>query len=315
MPVLIARRFVAAIVVLAALSVLIFIATDVLPGDAAGILAGTEATQGDREALQTGLGLDRPAPVRYLDWAGAAIRGDLGTGYVGGRDVSAVLGDALPNSLVLTGLALGVAVPVAIALGLLAAARSGGRSDRTVSAATLLAASLPEFVTAALFIWAFGVVLDVLPEVSIVGIGARPWETPEVMVLPATTLAVVATATASRLLRAAALDVGSTPYVQAARLRGVAGVRLAVRHVLPPSLAPTVQVVAVLFSGLIGGAVVIETIFSYPGIGFELAQAVGNRDVPMVQGLSLALCAIALLALLAGDIVATLIDPRSRRRG
>jgi peptide/nickel transport system permease protein len=310
----VARRIGAAMIVLAALSGMIFAATEVLPGDASGVLAGAEATHGDREALRTKLGLDRPPAERYLHWAGDALRGDLGTGYVGGRPVSGVLADTLPNSLALAAPALGVGMAVAVAVGLVTAGRPGGWSDRMVSAMSLVAVSLPEFVTAALLSWVFAVALGVLPEVSLVGLGARPWDTPEVMVLPVAALAVVVTATATRLLRSWAVAVGAAPYVQSARLRGVGGVRLAVRHVLPASLGPTVQVAAVLFGGLIGGAVVVETIFSYPGVGYELAQAVGNRDVPMVQGLSLALCAMALLILLVGDIMAAVVDPRLRSR-
>ncbi|MEX5712578.1 ABC transporter permease [Parafrankia sp. FMc6] len=311
---LVSRRVAAAALALTALSVMIFLATDVLPGDAAGVLGGTDATQTDRDALRTELGLDRSAPARYLDWAGAALRGDLGTGYVGGRPVSGVLVDTLPNSLALTVSALVAGVPVAVVAGLLAASRPGGRVDRVIALGALVAVALPEFVTAALLIWVFGVLLDLLPEVSLVGLGERPWDSPEVMVLPVAALAVIAAASTTRLLRSSALDVGAAPYILAARLRGVRGVRLAVRHVLPPALAPTVQIVAVLFGGLIGGAVVVESIFNYPGIGFELAQAVGNRDVPMVQGLSLALCAVALGGLLTGDVIGALIDPRSRRR-
>ncbi len=309
---LVLRRLAAAGCVLVVLSFVIFLATDVLPGNAAGVLAGTNATAADRVELAHRLGLDESATTRYLHWAGGALRGDLGQGQVGGRDVDDVLADTVPNSLVLTGLALVLAVPCAILLGVVTAGNLGGRADRAMSLVTLVAVGLPEFVTAALLGWTFGAVLGILPRVSLVGLGERPWQSPEVMVLPALTLAIVTTAIATRLLRSSAADVAAAPYVRAARLRGVRGPRLALRHLLPAALAPTVQVVAVLFGGLLGGAVVVESVFNYPGVGFELAQAVANRDVPMVQGLSLALCALALLGLLCGDIIAALVDPRTR---
>lgn len=310
---LVLRRLAAAGAVLAVLSAVIFLATDVLPGDAAGVLAGADATTADRAELSRRLHLDESPVTRYLHWAGDALHGDLGQGQVGGRAVNEVLGDTVPNSLALTVLALALALPCAVLLGLVTAARLGGRADRAVSLVTLAAAGLPEFVTAALLAWAFGALLGILPRVSLVDLGERPWESPEVMVLPALTLAIVATAIATRLLRSSAADVAAAPYVRAARLRGVHGLRLALRHLLPASFAPTAQVVAVLFGGLLGGAVVVESVFNYPGVGFELAQAVANRDVPMVQGLSLALCALALLGLLCGDVVAAVVDPRTRR--
>ncbi|MEV7230836.1 MULTISPECIES: ABC transporter permease [Polymorphospora] len=308
------RRTAAAGLVLVALSVLIFAATEVLPGDAAGTLAGADATEAEREQLRRDLGLDTDPARRYIDWAAAAIRGDLGTGYVGRREVVEVLADRLPNSLVLTTLAMAVAIPVAAAIGLVAGLRAGRRADRAVSTATLVAVGVPEFLVAALLIAVFAAGLGLLPEVSLVPLGGRPWDSPEVLVLPVAALAVAATAAAGRLLRASVADIAATPYVEAARLRGVTGVRLALRHVLPNAAGPAVQVVAVMFAGLVGGAVVVETLFNYPGIGYELQQAVANRDVPMVQGITLAMSATTLTVLLLGDIAHLLLNPALRGR-
>ncbi|MFY1632191.1 ABC transporter permease [Solwaraspora sp. WMMB335] len=312
--VLVARRSAAAALVLAILSALIFTVTEVLPGDAVGAVAGADATVSEREQLRRELGLDAPAARRYVDWAAAAVRGDLGTGYVGRREVTEVLVDRLPNSLLLTSLAMALAVPLAVAVGLVAGMRAGRRADRLVSTATLVAVGIPEFLVAALLVAVFAAGLGLLPEVSLVPIGGRPWDEPRILVLPVAALSVAAIAAAARLLRASVADIAAAPYVEAARLRGVTGLRLAVRHVLPNAVGPAVQVTAVMFAGLVGGAVVVETLFNYPGIGYELQQAVANRDVPMVQGLALATCAIALAVLLLGDVAHLVLSPALRGR-
>lgn len=305
-------RLLGAALVLAVLSALIFAATEVLPGDAVGVIAGADATAEERARIRETLGLDRPPWERYFDWTGTALSGDLGTAFVGGRAVSDVLADRLPNSLLVVGLALGLMVPGAISLGLWAGLRVGQSTDRVVSTATLICIGIPEFLTAALFVAVLATGLGLVPEVSLVPLGGSPLDAPETLILPVLSLSVVGLALASRLIRAAAADVASSPYVEAARLNGVHGVRLALRHVLPNAVGPAVQVFAVVVGGLVGGAVVVETIFNYPGIGLELQQAVARRDVPLVQGLVLALSAVALVVLLVGDVARRLLDPRVR---
>jgi peptide/nickel transport system permease protein len=311
---LLVRRIAGAVLVLAALSALIFTATEALPGDAAGVLAGAESSQADRDRLRQELGLDAGLADRYRQWVTAAAHGDLGAGYVGHRDVAAVLADRLPNSLLLAGLAMVVAVPAAVAAGLAAGLRGGRRADRVISTATLIVAGVPEFLVAALLVAVVAAGLGLLPEVSLVPLGAHPWQAPAVLVLPAAALAVTAIAVAGRLVRASVVDIAAAPYVEAARLRGVTGLRLALRHVLPNAIGPAVQVVTVMFAGLVGGAVVVETLFDYPGIGYELRQAVANRDVPMVQGLALAMCATTLVVLVLGDVAHVLVSPALRGR-
>jgi peptide/nickel transport system permease protein len=300
-------RVLGAVLVLGVLSVLIFAATEVLPGDAAGVVAGPDATASDRAQIRAELGLDRPPVQRYLSWVGGVLQGDLGTAFVGGRPVAAVIADRLPASLLLAGLALVVMVPLALVLGLLAGMRAGRAADRVVSTAALVAVGVPEFLTATLLVAVFATGLGLLPEVSLVPIGGGPLDDPVILVLPALTLTLVGLALATRLIRASAADVAASPYVEAARLNGVRGLRLAVRHVLPSAVGPAVQVFAVVVGGLVGGAVVVETVFDYPGIGFELQQAVARRDVPLVQGVALVLAATALGALLAGDVIRRLL--------
>jgi peptide/nickel transport system permease protein len=307
-----AGRLVAATATLAVLSALVFAATEVLPGDASGALAGVDATATQREQIRAELGLDRPAVVRYADWVGGVLHGDLGTAYVGGRPVADVLADRMPNSLLLAGAALLVMIPAALALGLLAGLRAGGGIDRAVSTASLVAAGAPEFLTAAVLVAVLATGFGLLPEVSLVPLGGSPLDDPVVLVLPTLTLVGVGLALATRMVRASAADVAAAPYVEAARLNGVRGVRLAVRHVLPNAVGPAVQVLATTIGGLVGGAVVVETFFGYPGIGFELQQAVLRRDIPVVQGLVLVLSAVSLGALLVGDVVRRLLDGARR---
>jgi peptide/nickel transport system permease protein len=300
------------VLALAVLAVLIFMATEVLPGDATGALAGPSATEQQRAELRHQLGLDKPAAVRFGDWVAGAVTGDLGKSMAGRRPITDVLAERLPNSLLLTVSALLLATPLAIGLGLAAGLRAGRGTDRVVSASMLVVAGLPEFLTVVALTGVFATWLGLVPQVSLAPLGGRPWDAPQVLVLPVLSLMLIGLAATTRLVRATAAEVASAPYVEAARLAGVSGLRLALRHVLPNSLGPAVQVVAVMFGGLTGGAVVVETIFSYPGVGFELQQAVANRDVPMVQGLALALSAVSLAVLLVGDLVAAALDPRRR---
>lgn len=302
---------------LAALSVLVFAATEVLPGDAAGVIAGTGAPAEQVARIRTDLGLDQPAVQRYLDWIAAAVQGDLGTAYLGGRDVVDVLADRVPASLLLVGLVYLLAVPCGLLLGAAAGfGAAGGRrgrlADRIVSTVLLGAIGIPEFVLAGLLISVFAVALALVPAVSLVPPGTSPLEVPETLVLPVLSLAVLATAAVTRLIRASVADVLATPYIESARLAGVRGWTLVTRHVLPNALAPTVQALAVSTGGMIGGTAVVESIFEYPGVGSTLHSAVAARDIPLVQGIALTLCALTLLVLLLVDLLTRLLTPSQR---
>ncbi|MER7165818.1 ABC transporter permease [Micromonospora sp. NPDC000207] len=306
-------RLAAAVAALAVVSVLVFAATAVLPGDAVGVLSGADTTAAQRATLRADLGLDRPAHERYLDWAGSLLRGDLGTALVGGRPVSDLLADRLPNSVLIAVLSLLLVAPLSVVCGLVAGMHPRAAADRAISTATLCGVALPEFVVASLLVTVLATWLGVLPRVSLVPLGGTPLDTPEILVLPVLSTVAVGLAAATRLIRTAAAQVATAPFVEAARLRGVTGPRLALRHVLPNAIGPAVQSLALVTAALVGGTVVVETIFSYPGIGYELQQAVANRDVPVVQGLTVVLAGIALVVLLLADVVARLVDPRQGR--
>ncbi|MEU9731640.1 ABC transporter permease [Streptomyces sp. NPDC048002] len=295
------RRLMAAAVLLVLLSAVIFAATAVLPGDAVSAVAGPDAPEAQRAAVRAELGLDRPAAERYADWVAGAVRGDLGRGFVGDRPVGEVLATRLPNSLFLAGLTLAVTAPLATLLGLWTGLRRGG-ADRFVSTAAQVLAAVPEFVIAALLVAVLSVWLELLPRVSVIPLGGTPLDVPHALILPVLTLSAVGVAVATRLLRVSVADAAATPYCEAARLNGVRGVRLAVRHILPNAAGPAVQALTLTTGALVGSAVVVENVFDYPGIGRELQLAVVARDIPMVQGIATALAGVMLLVLLAGDI-------------
>ncbi|MDX3399046.1 ABC transporter permease [Streptomyces sp. ME01-18h] len=304
-----ARRLAGAVVLLVLLSAAVFAATAVLPGDAVSAVAGVDASETQRAEVRAELGLDRPAVQRYADWAAGAVRGDLGRGFVGERPVADVLATRLPNSLLLAGLTLAVTAPLATLLGLWTGLR-GGVADRVVSTSAQILAAVPEFVVAALLVAVLAVWLEVLPRVSVIPLGGTPLDVPDALVLPVLTLSAVGLAVATRLLRASVADTAARPYCEAARLNGVRGVRLAVRHILPNAAGPAVQALTLTTGALVGSAVVVENVFDYPGIGRELQLAVAARDVPMVQGIATALVAVMLAVLLLGDVCARLLRAR-----
>ncbi|MER8001094.1 ABC transporter permease [Streptomyces sp. NPDC095613] len=303
------RRLVGAAGLLVVLSAVIFAATAVLPGDAVSAVAGVDASEAQRADVRAELGLDRSAAERYAHWAESAVRGDLGHGFVGDRPVTDVLATRLPNSLLLAGLTLAVTAPLAALLGLWTGLRGGG-ADRFVSTAAQILAAVPEFVIAALLVAVLAVWLELLPRVSVIPLGGTPLDVPHALILPVLTLSAVGLAVATRLLRVSVADAAATPYCEAARLNGVRGVRLAVRHILPNAAGPAVHALTLTTGALVGSAVVVENVFDYPGIGRELQLAVAARDIPMVQGIATVLAGVMLAVLLMGDICARLLGAR-----
>ncbi|MER6323693.1 ABC transporter permease [Streptomyces coelicoflavus] len=303
------RRLVGAAVLLVVLSAVVFATTAVLPGDAVSAVAGVDASAAQRAEVRAELGLDRPAAERYAHWVEDAVRGDLGHGFVGDRPVTDVLATRLPNSLLLAGLTLAVTAPLAALLGLWTGLRGGG-ADRFVSTAAQILAAVPEFVVAALLVAVLAVWLELLPRVSVIPLGGTPLDVPHALILPVLTLSAVGLAVATRLLRVSVADAAATPYCEAARLNGVRGIRLAVRHILPNAAGPAVHALTLTTGALVGSAVVVENVFDYPGIGRELRLAVAARDIPMVQGIATVLAGVMLVVLLTGDICARLLGAR-----
>ncbi|OCC14048.1 ABC transporter permease [Streptomyces sp. PTY087I2] len=305
-------RVLAALVTLLVLSVVRFFATELLPGDAVGVAAGNDATEAERAEIRERLGLDQPAMSRYLEWLTQLLRGDLGRSLSSGRAVGDMLSSRFGYSLVLILLAAAAVVVLAVVLGLAAGMRVDSRLDRLLSAGTVTLIAVPEFLLASALLMVLAQHWRLLPAVSMVPPGDAPWAHPDLLVLPVTSLVLGGLGVATRLVRAATAAVADSPAVEQARLDGESGWALAVWYVLPAAAGPAVQGMAVMVSGLLGGSLVVEALFNYPGVGAELARAVAYRDVPVVQGFGLALAAAVLVVLFLGDLLGRLLDVRSR---
>ncbi|MGC9497337.1 ABC transporter permease [Streptomyces sp. WG7] len=305
-------RGVTAAAMMLLLSAVLFFSTEVLPGDAAGVVAGADATESERAEIRERLGLDRPAAARYVSWLGDALTGDLGRSSAAGRPVSEVLASRFGNSVVLVGLAVAGIAALAVTFGLLAGLRAGRLEDRLLSSMTVTLIALPEFLLATGLVVVLAHQGGLFPAVSLFPPGDAPWQHPDMLVLPVTALVLAGLGVATRLVRAAVVGAAQSPVVEQARLDGESGVRLAWSYVLPAAAAPGIQGLAVMAAGLLGGSLVVETLFNYPGVGSELARAVAYRDVAMVQGLGLVLAGAALLILFTGDLLAGWLNVRSR---
>ena len=306
------RRLVLVALVMAIVSVLIFGVVQILPGDVAVMILGTSATPTDLATLRVKLGLNRPAPLRYLDWVGGTLGGDWGISLLYQMPVRPLVLERLERSAVLAGLALVVAVPLAVGLGVISALRRNGLVDQTVGLVTLVAVSLPEFIigTALILVLAFRFAL--LPPASLIDPGTSLWRAAPRLVLPTLTLVLALLAHMTRMTRASMLEVLEQPYVRAARLRGLRPRRVIWRHALRNALLPTVGIIAINVGYLIGGIVVVETVFAYPGLGRLMVDAVNHRDVPVIQMAALVIALAYALANLAADLAYAYLDPKIR---
>ncbi|MGO1849160.1 ABC transporter permease [Microbacterium sp.] len=306
-------RVATTVATLTVLSVLVFWATEVLPGDAVGVVSGPNATDTERETVRLSLGLDRPAPERYLAWMAGILHGDFGVSLVSGREVGAILLARLGTSLAVTIPAAAGIVVLAGSLGILMGLRAGSRLDRGLTAATLGMIAIPEFLIATLLMAVLAVWIPLLPAVAIIPAGQNLWQHPELIVLPALALAIGGCGSTMRMLRASVAQTATTPFAEFARLNGIRGAAY-VRLIGVNAAGPAIHSLTVMIAGLLGGAIVVETLFNVPGLGYEITRAVGNRDVPLVQGLSLVLSALVLVILLAGDICSRLLRQATTRQ-
>jgi peptide/nickel transport system permease protein len=306
------RRLGLLALVMGIVSVLIFGVVQILPGDVAVMILGTSATPGDLAALRERLGLDRPAPMRYVDWVSGAVRGEWGTSLLYQVPVRPLVLERLRRSALLAVLALAVAVPLAIGLGVLSALRPNGILDHAVGLLTLVAVSLPEFIVGTVLILILAFRFAVLPPSSLIDPEAGLWSAAPSLVLPALTLVLALLAHMTRMTRASMLDVLEQPYIRAARLRGLRPRLVILRHALRNALLPTVGIVAINVGFLIGGIVVVETVFAYPGLGRLMVDAVNHRDVPVIQMAALIIALTYALANLAADLAYAYLDPRIR---
>ncbi|SMD21978.1 ABC transporter permease [Kibdelosporangium aridum] len=310
---LIARRILVSLAVLWLVTLLVFIATLLLPGDPARAILGQQATPERIAALQDQLNLNDPVWQRYLAWLGGVFTGDLGTSTATQGSVNALLGDRIVASLVLLVAAAAISTPVGLILGTWTAMRRGKIADHTVSGISLVIAALPEFVIGVgLIVLLSTTVFTVFPSVTLAAPGEAVWERPIQLVLPVLTLVLVVTPYITRMMRATMIDVLDSGYVEMARLKGLPERTVITRHALPHAVGPVAQVIALQLAWLAGGVVVVEFLFRYPGIGQALIDAVNNRDVEVVQAVTLLIAALYIVVNLLADVIGILTNPKLR---
>jgi len=311
---LLSRRVGLALISLLAVSAIVFAITAVLPGDAAQEQLGQDATPEALAALRSQMGLDVPAPVRYVHWLGGLLTGDAGESLATHMPVSEAIGSRLPNSLLLAGLTALISVPVALGLGILAAVYRGTWFDRGVSLGAVAVVSVPEFLVATLAVLLFAVQLRWLPALAYVG-NDESWDKVlRSLAMPVLTLCCVIVAQMLRMTRAAVIDQLQAPYIEMVRLKGASSTRLVLFHALPNAIGPIANAVALSLSYLLGGVIIIETIFNYPGIAKLMVDSVAQRDMPVVQVCAMIFCATYLTLVTLADVCGIVANPRLRYR-
>ncbi|MBF9046981.1 ABC transporter permease subunit [Rhodobacterales bacterium LSUCC0031] len=310
---MIATRIALGIGLLFIVSVVIFGATELLPGDLANELLGQSATPETLAALREQLGLNDPAPVRYWNWLTGALTGDFGVSMANGRPIADLIGARLGNTVFLALYAAALSVPISLILGVLAALWRNSIFDRAANAGALTAISFPEFFVAyILVLWLaqtglFPSMVRINPTTTF---GDRLYMT----FLPALTLMLVVTAHMMRMTRAAIINLMASPYIEMARLKGMSPLRIVLRHALPNALAPIINVIALNLAYLITGVVVVEVVFVYPGLGQLMVDAVSNRDIAVVQAVALIFAAAYVALNLLADVLSTITNPRLMHR-
>ena len=309
---LVAQRIALGLLLLLAVSVLIFAGTQILPGDVAQSILGQSATPESLANLREELGLNDPAYVRYFRWLGGVLTGDLGTALTSGQDIATSIGGRLWNTLFLAFWAAVVSVPLAIILGLLAVRYRNGFVDKLISGLALASTSLPDFFVGYLLVFFFAVKWQWFPGISTVYDGMPFGERMMAIALPATALTLAVLAQMMRMTRAAILNVMQSAYIETAELKGLRPLDIIRKHALPNAIAPVVNVVMLNLAFLIVGVVVIEVIFVYPGMGQYLVDHVTKRDVPVVQAVGLIFGAVYIGLNIVADIAAIVANPRLR---
>jgi len=312
-PGFVVRRLLLGVLTLWVASLVIFAATQALPGDAARSILGRNATPESLADLRQQLGLNKPVVEQYGDWIGGVLTGDLGTSLAAALPVTEVIGERIQYSAFLMLIAAIVSIPLAVVIGAVSARRRDGPFDHTMSIVTLALAALPEFVVGIAFVVVFATtVFHVFPAVTLIDPGVAPWHYPKELVLPILTLVIAVTPYVARIMRASMVEILESDYVEMARLKGLSERLVLWRHAVPNGIAPTFQVIAINLAYLAGGIVVVEYVFNYPGIGAGFVDAVRGRDMPVVQALSLLIAGLYVVLNLLADVATILVSPRLR---
>ena len=309
---LITQRFLLSVVLLFAVSVMIFGGLEALPGDFATTYLGQSATPQAVANIRADLGLDRPIVTRYFEWLGNAVQGDFGTSWASKNSVSEQIGKRLGNSLFLGGFAALIAVPLAVGLGMVSVLFRDRMPDKIINIVSLAAISLPEFFIGYLLILFFAVKFGIATFPSTVYDTMGLMERLQAIALPTATLVLVVLAHMMRMTRAAILSVMSSAYMETAELKGISSWRSILKHAAPNALAPIINVIALNLAYLVVGVVVVEVVFVYPGMGQYMVDAVTVRDMPVVQACGLIFAAVYIFLNMMADILAIIANPRLR---
>ncbi|OWV92687.1 ABC transporter permease [Rhizobium sp. R72] len=309
---LILNRLFIALITLLIVSFAVFFATSMLPGDTASILLGQAATPEAVAGLRKAMHLDEPAILRFLEWLLGLMKGDLGTSYANNMPVAELIGRRLVATLELAAITTFVSVPLALLLGITSAMLRGSYYDRIVTIISIGVISVPEFMVATLAVLLFAVYLRWLPALSSISQVHTVFDLLKIYAMPVITLTFVISAQMIRMTRAALIETLKTPYVEMALLKGASRGRMVFRHALPNALGPIVNAVALSLSYLVGGVIIVETIFNYPGIAKLMVDAVATRDLPLIQSCAMIFCLGYLVLITMADIVAILSNPRLR---
>lgn len=303
-------RSVLAALTLLLVSVIVFMMLEVLPGDVATRILGRDATAQSLAVLRDELGLNQPAIARYLAWLGGLLTGDLGNSLVSRRPIPDILAPRVFNTLMLSTYAFLLYLPLALIPALLQAIRRDRLVDHVLSTVTLVLLSMPDFLLATLLLLIFVIYIPIFPAISLVDQSSSFWEYVQAMTLPAVTLAIVMAVYAVRMLRDNLIEVLESDYVRMAELKGLSARHVLLRHALPNAMVPTLNVTALNLAYLVGGVVVVEKVFSYPGFGSLLVDSLQLRDLPVIEVTVMIAALVYISANLFADIAAILLNPR-----
>ncbi len=308
------HRLMRLLATLFAVTFLTFSMVSLLPGDPVDVILGqVERTPELEERVRSDLGLDRPFLARYASWLGDSLQGDLGESYINGQEVNQLIKDRVPVTAQLAFMAIVMAVVAAVPIGVLGAYKQGKWQDTVSSAAVQVALSIPNFITAIFFVWIFSVKLGWLPNSNWVRLGDGLVENLKRAIMPATALALTQMAIFSRLVRADMIATLQENYVLAARAKGLSNRYILMRHALRPSSLSLMTIIGINFGALLGGTVIIETLFAIPGLGFGLINAISRRDILVIQGITVFVATVYVVINTVVDLLYTVIDPRIRR--
>ena len=309
MLILVLKRILLGLITLFIVSLITFVGVEILPGDACTTYLEREAYGAALEACYKRLGLDIPAYERYVSWAIGVIQGDFGYSLSGEMKINDVLGPRVKNSLVLASASILIGIPIALLLGIITALWRDKMPDIIISTFTIFSMTIPEFISATLLILIVAIWLEWLPGIVIVPTGASVSELLPNIILPVIAISMIMTAHMARMVRSSVIQVMASDYVQMAILKGVPYWKMVFKHVLPNALLPAINVVALTIAWLLGGVVVTEVVFNYPGLGRLVIESISNRDLPVVQALAIILASIYVIINLIADLLTLMLNP------